>query len=144
MKPIDRRRFLGVTTGAIVSTLFGGCASLATASVRPIDGVVRLSVRNYPMLTSPGGSLRILPEGASTPLYVLALGEGDYAVLSPICTHLACTVNIEGPRLVCPCHGSTYDREGLVLKGPAQRPLKRLASSVTSDGVLEIDLEGEE
>lgn len=81
------------------------------------------------------------PEGAASPVYVLALAGGGYAALSPICSHRGCTVNIEGPRLVCPCHGSTYDRSGQVLRGPAERPLEAFAVAVTPEGELVIQLE---
>jgi len=46
--------------------------------------------------------------------------------LSLVCTHLGCTVNVGSGEIVCPCHGSVFDREGRVLKGPAGRPLQRL------------------
>ena len=60
------------------------------------------------------------------------------AVLSPICTHLECVVNVEGTRIRCPCHGSTFDLEGGVLQGPATRPLRRFPARVTPDGELVI------
>jgi Rieske Fe-S protein len=47
--------------------------------------------------------------------------------LSSRCTHLGCTVrwDAEGRRFTCPCHGSTFDIEGRVTHGPAERPLER-------------------
>ncbi len=42
------------------------------------------------------------------------------------CTHLGCTVTVTPTDIVCPCHGSRFDRRGQVLEGPAQRPLRRL------------------
>jgi Rieske Fe-S protein len=100
---------------------------------------MRLVLAEHPELTRAEGSLKILPQGATNPIYVLRLDGDRFAVLSPICTHQGCTVDIQGPRLVCPCHGSTYDREGRVLRGPAQRSLTQLAASL-SDGVLVIDV----
>jgi len=41
---------------------------------------------------------------------------------------------------VCPCHGSTYDREGKVLRGPAEEALARYRTALTSDGVIVVDL----
>lgn len=35
------------------------------------------------------------------------------------CTHLGCTVEKKSGQLVCPCHGSKYDVNGEVVKGPA-------------------------
>ena len=51
-------------------------------------------------------------------------GEAVYA-LSLVCTHLGCTVNVTPTELICPCHGSSFDRQGVVLKGPADRQLPR-------------------
>ena len=51
--------------------------------------------------------------------------RSDLYALSLVCTHLGCTVNVTPTELVCPCHGSVYDRTGRVLKGPATRPLPR-------------------
>jgi Rieske Fe-S protein len=105
--------------------------------VTPVGGRIRLALRNFPRLTRPGGYVKLAPEGAATPIYVLALDEG-YAALSPVCTHLGCLVDIQGPELVCPCHDSAFDREGRVLRGPAQRPLRRLAATLTAEGDLVI------
>ena len=57
---------------------------------------------------------------------VALMREGDavYA-LSLVCTHLGCTVNVTPTELICPCHGSSFDRQGVVLKGPADRKLPR-------------------
>jgi cytochrome b6-f complex iron-sulfur subunit len=56
----------------------------------------------------------------------------DIYTLSLVCTHLGCTVNVTPNELICPCHGSIFGRGGEVLKGPADRPLERLA--VEDDG----------
>ncbi len=53
-------------------------------------------------------------------------GEDDVYALSLVCTHLGCTVNVTAENLICPCHGSVFDRAGNVIKGPAERPLPRL------------------
>lgn len=58
-------------------------------------------------------------------LALLRDDNGFYA-LSLICTHLGCTVTVTEEALSCPCHGSIFDRQGKVLKGPADRSLERL------------------
>lgn len=138
---LDRRRFLGVCACAFAGTaLLGGCASLAVRRILPVDGRLVLPLLQYPELTETGGSLALAPDGHDAPVLVFVVGEQLFAALSPICTHLGCTVEIQGDRLVCPCHGSTYDREGRVLRGPAERALRRYPTRLTGDGVLEIDL----
>jgi cytochrome b6-f complex iron-sulfur subunit len=139
---LDRREFVGACACALASLVAGGCASLVTRTVTPVDGRIELALAHYPELLDESGSLKVLPEGHTEPIYVLSLGGGAYSVLSPICTHLGCTVEIEGERLVCPCHGSTYDRAGAVLRGPAQDPLARYRAQLSRDGVLRIDLRG--
>jgi len=53
--------------------------------------------------------------------------EEEYYAIGLACTHLGCTVAVTPGELVCPCHGSVFDRRGNVLKGPADRPLPRFA-----------------
>ncbi|WP_224959305.1 QcrA and Rieske domain-containing protein [Geomonas subterranea] len=55
---------------------------------------------------------------------VMSRGGRVYA-LNLVCTHLGCTVNVTPAGLICPCHGSEFDSEGRVLKGPADRALER-------------------
>lgn len=141
--PIDRRRFVELGAGAVAAAgvaQFSGCASLATVRVEPRDGVVHLAVRNYPQLDRAGGQLKVAPVGSIRPIFVIARDNGEYLALSSVCTHLECTVELESRRIVCPCHGSTYDREGNVLLGPAERPLDRYETRLTDAGELEIRL----
>jgi Rieske Fe-S protein len=142
MNTMDRRRFVGVAAGALGASALPGCAALVTTPVTPVNGEVRLAIRNFTQLDQPGGYLKIVPAGDTMPIYVLALEGGSYAVVSPVCTHLQCTVNIDGAQLLCPCHGSTYNREGRVLRGPAERPLRRYPARVTAEGELVIRLDG--
>lgn len=53
------------------------------------------------------------------------------------CVHLGCTVpwnDTEG-QFHCPCHGSIYDRKGVLLAGPAPRPLDIMAVTPNGGGV---------
>lgn len=140
---MDRRAFVELAGGMLATATLPGCASVAITPVTPAGGTVRLPIRDFPQLARAGGYLKVQPTGAASPVYVLVLRDGRYAALSPICTHLGCTVDIEGAHLVCPCHGSTYDRAGQVLRGPAERPLKRFPATVTAEGELLIQLEGD-
>jgi Rieske Fe-S protein len=135
----DRREFVATCACLLAGGIVSACASLAARPVSITDGRVRLLLADHPELSRPAGALKIVPDGATNPLYVLRLDGDQFAVLSPICTHQGCTVDIQGPRLVCPCHGSTYDREGRVLRGPAERSLTRFGATL-SGGALIIEL----
>ncbi len=56
---------------------------------------------------------------------VIKAGE-EITALSLVCTHLGCSVNVTAKNMACPCHGSLFDLQGEVLKGPADRPLQQL------------------
>lgn len=145
---IDRRGFVGRCAGlgigaglaAAAGLPLAGCASLAAVRMTPEDGVLRLPVRNHPRLARPGGELEVAVDGIARPILVVAQEDGAYLALSSECTHLRCKVELEGARIVCPCHGSTFDRSGLVLAGPAERALARYPTRLREDGVLEIRL----
>lgn len=141
MPCIGRRAFVSMVASLPVATIIGGCASLAAVNVTPEHGRVRLRFLHHPALLEPGGSLRVRPAGESSPVYVLALSDGGFAAVSPICTHQGCTVDIAGSRLICPCHGSTYERDGTVVRGPAPESLRRFPVERVDDGLI-IDLGG--
>jgi nitrite reductase/ring-hydroxylating ferredoxin subunit len=135
---VDRREFVAACAGLGACVILGGCVGLVTHPVPVHAGRVRLALGSFPELTRENGAIKVLPDAFGEPLYVLSAGDG-YVAVSPVCPHRGCTVDIHGPRLVCPCHGSTFDRSGMVLRGPAERPLERF--SVLRDGdYLIIDL----
>ena len=137
MSPLQRREFLAVCSSACAGLLMG-CVSMVTHPVPVSGGRFRIDIAAFPELAKADGALRVLPAGHADPIYILATSEG-FAAVSPICTHRGCTVDVSGARLVCPCHGSTYDREGNVLKGPAERALTRYPVRREGDAVV-VDL----
>ena len=120
---MNRRDFVTACALAGAGALLTGCVAMVTHPVPVSAGRVRFALASYPELAKPGGAIKILPVAHEDPIYVLAVGDGQFRAVSPICTHRGCTVDVQGQRLVCPCHGSTYDRNGAVLRGPAERAL---------------------
>jgi cytochrome b6-f complex iron-sulfur subunit len=59
-----------------------------------------------------------------------------FNALSLQCTHLGCTVEDTARGFECPCHGSQYDDQGEVTRGPAAKPLPRLRAEVDTHGHL--------
>lgn len=59
---------------------------------------------------------------------------GDFRAFSSACTHTGCVIyETEGGTMNCGCHGSKFsDKDGSVVKGPANAPLAK--KSVTVSG----------
>lgn len=64
---------------------------------------------------------------------------GQVRVQTAVCTHLGCTVNAVDTGYACPCHGSTYDRNGLNTGGPAPLPLAFFTVYKGASGELMVD-----
>jgi len=81
----------------------------------------------------------------SDKLAVVTGAEG-VGVFSSRCPHMGCRVNqVEGGELVCPCHGSRFDRQGKLVRGPAGRGLQPLSFEVDrAASVLRVKMVGEE
>ncbi len=73
-------------------------------------------------------------------VWIVRESEGFYALLS-VCTHLGCTPVwfASDNRFKCPCHGTTFTREGINYEGPAPRPLERLKITLAEDGQILVD-----
>jgi cytochrome b6-f complex iron-sulfur subunit len=73
-------------------------------------------------------------------IFVVHDQEGFYA-LSAVCTHLGC-LSVWKPEagvIACPCHGSSFQKDGSVIAGPAPRPLPWLKMWMSDDGSLMVD-----
>lgn len=65
-------------------------------------------------------------------VYVIKNQQNELLIMSPICTHLGCTVQHAkssggevqtNPAFTCPCHGGQFDQYGINIGGPPPRPL---------------------
>ena len=57
--------------------------------------------------------------------YLACLEDGGFLAVSRRCTHLGCTIpwNDDKKRFDCPCHSSSFDIRGNVIRAPAPRAL---------------------
>ena len=85
----------------------------------------------------PQGTATFLPDRR---LFVFNTPDGFFAI-SSVCTHLGCNVKKGGPGFACPCHGSQYDENGRVVRGPAPQALAWYALSLTPRTELLVDLD---
>lgn len=84
------------------------------------------------------GAASAFPIGSRTRVAgIPALVQRDqtgFSALSLLCTHLGCTVEDMPEGFQCPCHGSRYDSNGKVTRGPAAQPLQSLRVEVNAKG----------
>lgn len=72
---------------------------------------------------------------------VLIHNAAGFSALSLVCTHLGCTVEQNPDGFACPCHGSRYDANGTVQRGPAVKPLRHLRIETKADDTLVLHTE---
>jgi len=131
---VKRREFLhrveGLTAGAIGLTVTG-CVGFYY-----VNGELRGNRLLIPKSEFAKGRFVLVDAPRfRLPLYVYRLDDGGFSAVSTRCMHRGCQVEPGGDHLVCPCHGSEYTNTGEVLKGPTQRPLRRLPVTVEDDRV---------
>jgi Rieske Fe-S protein len=138
-----RRRFLVLMAASVAA----GCDAVPVEADDDIDDDD--TVDDDPSTSGPidVGAVAEIPMDSLRPVerQRLAVGRdrGGIWALSLTCRHLGCPINdpdepgiIGFAGLMCPCHGSRYDRDGLVLTGPSEQDLHNYAVSVEDGRVL--------
>ncbi|KAA0888347.1 ubiquinol-cytochrome c reductase iron-sulfur subunit [Oryzomonas rubra] len=117
--PQSRRTFIATLTALFCSAL------LLRRYLTPHKAAADKALASVATAEIPAQGALVFREAR---IALMRSGDDIYA-LSLVCTHLGCTVNVTADGLSCPCHGSQFDRGGNVVKGPADRPLRRMKTS---------------
>ncbi|HEY4787820.1 MAG TPA: Rieske (2Fe-2S) protein [Bacteroidales bacterium] len=135
---MERRNFLK-TTGSVCAmvSIAMVTGSLTSCSQLPIYKTAILENKvAVPLNLFQQTSLQIIkPAGYDYNIALQKENDGTFTALLLRCTHSDNQLSSTGNGFVCNLHGSRFDKEGIVLKGPAERPLKRLRTSLSSDNV---------
>ncbi len=145
---MSRRQLLNFLTGAVVVTT---ASSLLYPAAKFFIAPTELGEDGSILAKDINGNLipasQILAEPPETRALVAGLaGEPTYLTIKEDstlhswgivdnCTHLGCTFpwNPNDNEFQCPCHGSRYDAEGRVVRGPAPLPLKLASVKVEGE-----------
>ncbi|MBL1210173.1 cytochrome b6-f complex iron-sulfur subunit [Geminocystis sp. GBBB08] len=149
---MGRRQFMnlltfGTITGVAAGALYpvisyfipkssGGVGGGLTAKDKLGNDIVASS-----FLASHQPGDRTLAQGLKgDPTYIVVTEDKNIASygINAVCTHLGCVVpwNVAENKFICPCHGSQYNNEGKVVRGPAPLSLALVHADVTNDKVV--------
>jgi menaquinol-cytochrome c reductase iron-sulfur subunit len=149
-----RRSFLGALLavgGAAVSVvlaiplvrfstypLFHGATEASWSDVGPIGELADITTPTAKTITLERRDAW-QTSSTQTAVYVLPAKDGQFRILSPVCTHLGCAVRWvnDQNKFICPCHNGIFSPEGVRISGPPPRSMDTLESKV-ENGVLKV------
>ena len=135
---MERRDFLKTsclvclgTHAAITAGLLSGCSSVAVYRTSVTENQITI-----PKSLFAEGDVRLIH--ANNLEYQVALRKhGDrYTALLLRCTHAENPVTSAGNGFTCSLHGSTFDTNGAVTRGPASLPLEQLTTVEYPDKIV--------
>jgi cytochrome b6-f complex iron-sulfur subunit len=134
---MGRRRFLKILLAILGSSAFVSFFYPLTRFLAPPKSDARTGRVVINRVEIPLGSAKNIVFNNVPAIVINRRGKGLIA-FSRICTHLGCLVDFDRTegRLICPCHGGTFDFEGNVLSGPPPKPLPELPLRVEGDSIV--------
>lgn len=140
---MERREFLRFCCSALgapfVIPLLHGCSSLYEVEADQRKGMLEVP-RSAFLEDDAEGNYRdrvlIRSDRSDHPVILRRTGTEEYEALLLQCTHQRCTLNVGGGVYSCPCHGSSFSKDGRVIEGPATRPLQTLKTETKHDRIL--------
>jgi nitrite reductase/ring-hydroxylating ferredoxin subunit len=135
VRTLDRRTFLslaGASTGLVI----------AIGAGVPACGNPKGSPPTGPVVAGNAAALSVGDLMVMSNVIVARDAAGLYG-MSAVCTHAGCLLDDSSQTvaagLSCPCHGSAFDGNGAVVRGPATTPLQHYAIAVAADGTITVD-----
>ena len=135
---ISRRQALVSTGISLAASTIAGCATYgkppaAPAAAAATEGATAPVQAIARTADVPVGSGVIVDD-----VVITQPAHGTFNGFSAICTHAGCTVaEVVGASINCPCHGSSFNLDGTVAKGPATRPLAAEGIVVRGDSIAQ-------
>lgn len=102
------------------------------------EGIIKYNIADT--LKNPGDGALLEPDKSDSRILLIKKQGNSFTALNPICTHRGCELIKRKDFLDCPCHGSEFDFDGKVLKGPADEPLLSFATEFDGKNTVNIFL----
>jgi Rieske Fe-S protein len=136
------RRAIEGALGIALAGAAAGCAAAPMYRAGIAGDRATVPLDRFPASGAARDALLVSVPGRDEAVLLVRSGAEIFA-LSATCTHQGCQVRPSGAVIECPCHGSTFDDRGRVVRGPATEPLPRYRVTVT-ESAIEIDLSAPE
>lgn len=125
---LSRRHFIVSAVAAVSGLVVSDPVKAGTGWSTNQDsgpGVLTVNLDEYAELHEDGGFkvIKNVTIGDTTDsLIIVRKSEKEFLVFSSVCRHRKCNVKYKKDKnvFVCPCHESTYDINGKVIKGPSK------------------------
>jgi cytochrome b6-f complex iron-sulfur subunit len=120
---------LGIAATGAAVTLVPACTPITNGNAA---GEKTVDIASETKLQSVGGAIIKTIDG--TQVVIIRSSTSAFLVLSAICTHSACVVELpSGGSIDCKCHNSRFSAtDGSVQRGPAATPLRSYTSVFNS------------
>lgn len=137
---MERRKF--IKDGCLLCFAIGGSAALISLLESCSNYPVYKTKTELKKVKVPLSQFELSDVVIASPsdfpddIALFKIGEGKYRALLMKCTHADNPVQFNGDKFRCNLHGSVFNRSGSVEKGPAEKPLIELTTSVENNAVL--------
>ena len=124
--------------GATAASIGADMASCSPASGSTVfKPVINDNMIEIPLSLFDSKSFRIIsPEKFQYEIAVEKKDADTYKALLLRCTHHDNQLISTGNTYTCTLHGSKFDKQGKVLNGPAENPLKQLHTQISKTNLL--------
>lgn len=126
---LSRREILGAASAVAAAGVLSGCG--AEEMMMPMDTASQCkTIPTNPLVITDDGTLAVgqarrIEYGSETPKDAIYLhrNANGFIALDERCSHAGCALAMTGGLYKCGCHGSQFNLDGTVSKGPATLPL---------------------
>jgi Rieske Fe-S protein len=136
----ERRKFIKsscnlclLAAGGVLFSELSACSPASKVLKVPVSGTT-VQVPLNAFVTDPLVIVR--PSGWYFDIAVRKMADHSYEALLLQCTHQQNQLMLNPHGYKCNLHGSQFDENGRVIKGPAERPLKKFNTELTNDQLI--------
>ena len=123
---------MALTSGFLISAFLESCKTV---------GVLKASSENdrvmIPLSAFSDGDFKLARvRNFDYDLAIQKKADGTFETLVLMCTHAGQPLTRTGQNYYCTLHGSIFDHEGRVTKGPASRDLRKLPTTIEDNNLI--------